>query len=151
MDCGVIRKVVPGLVMLRPHSPANSRHQSVAGWPLSICSDPYHPTMANSITFMPRSPRRVVRVHSVLMAAWAVRRWNEGACARFTANLSIYWRCTNAGLYLPKLPSFHHHYSGLLATPCKPFDQLLRWNASLSRDGNLFTRRKKSTEIAALP
>jgi len=112
--------------------------------------------MANTLTLCPRPTQAGgSRRQSVLWQPWMCGRWKEGAPLRtfHSQSLDITGDCAKRRrLYLPKISLISTTTTVTLLTPKVLEPNLLRWNASLSRDGNLFTEEEKKSrpEIAAL-
>tara|TARA_R110000796_G_scaffold252639_2_gene389742 strand:- start:15725 stop:17896 length:2172 start_codon:yes stop_codon:yes gene_type:complete len=132
--------VVPGLVMLLASlaPPIKATSLLLAGL-VNLQGDPYH-HHGEQHYFMPRRPGGGSEASVLWQPGCAALE--EGACARFTANLSITGDATKRRSFITQIASFPHHYSDS-GYARAALTNLLRWNASLSRDGNLFTEEEK--------
>lgn len=132
--------VVPGLVMLLASlaPPIKAISLLLAGL-VNLEGDSYQ-HHGEQYYFMPRKPGGGSEASVLWQPGCAALE--EGSCARFTANLSIIGDAAKRRSFLVQLASFPHHYSDS-GYARAALTNLLRWNASLSRDGQLFTKEEK--------
>ncbi|MFN3581230.1 MAG: lipase family protein, partial [Pseudomonas sp.] len=132
--------VVPSIIMLLASlaPPIKATSLLLAGL-INFDGDPYQ-HHGEQHYFMPRKRGGGSKV-SVLWQP-GCRALEEGDCARFIANLSIEGDMAKRRNLFVQIASAPQHFSDS-GYARAALTTLLRWNASLSRDGQLFTEEEK--------
>ncbi|PKM05239.1 MAG: lipase [Gammaproteobacteria bacterium HGW-Gammaproteobacteria-6] len=131
--------VVPGLVMLLASlaPPAKATSLLLAGL-VNLKGDAYQ-HHGEQYYFMPRRPGGGSEASVLWQPGCAALE--EGDCARFSAELSIVNDEVERRNFIIQIASFSHHYKDT-GYARAALTNLLRWNASLSRGGQLFTEEE---------